>query len=359
MSYVTDRLARLAKINLSSKRLQVHSSARSLLVGCVMSLMLGMWLPLPAHAQLFSYTKGEAYSTTASDFSGAYKVEYRQLLYKSTAATFDYINEGHFPEHHRDGYGLKLWYEWPVLKAQGISLAAGIGPYYYFDTITPVGGQSADVHGLAPIVSFTARGPITLWNLKHLDWLVSADSIAPNHDFKSHLLSVGVGYWMSPERHPRGFFETSINRTTPDTNELSVFGVLSVINISGDPDSWGASAEYRHRFTTHFDGTLGYIYEGDPRVARRSGLAAQVWPVRTDVRSGIEIGAGFGAYAFVDTKHQPIPGQVTSAAIAPMVSIMLSYPAHSTYFARFIWDRVVSNYSRDADIWRLGFGKNI
>src|SRR6267154_291638 len=142
------------------------------------------WIPLSGHAQQFSYLKGTIYSTTASEFTGAYKVEYRQNLYKDIPVTLGYINEGHFPEHHRDGYSVKLWHESSLLKDKGVSVSVGIGPYYYFDTITPTGGQSTDDHGLAPIVSVTVRGPINLWNLKRLDWMISADAIAPNHDFK-------------------------------------------------------------------------------------------------------------------------------------------------------------------------------
>jgi hypothetical protein len=138
---------------------------------------------------------------------------------------------------------------------------------------------------------------------------------------------------------------------------LSVYGVLSVINISGNPNAFGVSAEYRRRFVRDFEGTITYIYEGDPRVARRSGVSLQFWPVRYDMSSGFEIGAGFGAYVFVDTKHQPIPGQITTAAVAPVVSLMASHAVTKNWFVRAIWDRVVSNYSRDADIWRLGFGR--
>jgi hypothetical protein len=36
---------------------------------------------------------------------------------------------------------------------------------------------------------------------------------------------------------------------------------------------------------------------------------------------------------------------------------MLSHTVYSHFFARAIWDRVVSNYSRDADIWRVGVGR--
>jgi hypothetical protein len=35
---------------------------------------------------------------------------------------------------------------------------------------------------------------------------------------------------------------------------------------------------------------------------------------------------------------------------------MLSHAVYSNIFVRAIWDRVVSNYNRDADIWRFGVG---
>jgi hypothetical protein len=311
-------------------------------------------LSFGAQAQMLSYQKGESYSTTVNESSPIYKIEYRQMLYKGFSTTFDYVNEGHFTGHHPDGYGLQFWYQYRLSEKYRVAIAAGVGPYYYFDTITPAHGQSTDAHGLAPVVTLSTRGK--LW--KNWDWIVSADSIDPTHDLKAQLLSVGVGYWLSDSPSPAGFFEAgeSSASAAKDRNELSIYGVFSVINISGNPNSWGGSAEYRYRFVRHFDGTITYIYEGDPRVARRSGVTAQVWPVRTDVKSGFEIGAGFGAYVFIDKKH-PIPGQITTATVAPVVSLMLSHQLKTDWFARAIWDRVVSNYSRDADIWRLGFGR--
>gem|GEM_PF-1077124 len=312
-------------------------------------------LPHTGWAQSLSYMRGDSYSTTEHESSLFYKIEYRAMLYDGFAAAFEYVNEGHFTGHHPDGYGLELSYQYRFPTDYRLYLVGGIGPYYYFDTITPAGGQSTDVHGLAPMFTLSVRGQ--LW--KKLDWVVSADSIDPTHDVKDQLLSLGVAYWLSDPSNPGIFDKPRDGLTSASTNrnELSVYGALSVINISGNPDAFGFSAEYRYIFARGIEGTIAYIYEGDPRVARRSGVTAQLWPVRHDLSSGFEVGAGFGAYAFVDKKHQPIPGQTTTAALAPVVSLMLSHTVYSHFFARAIWDRVVSNYSRDADIWRVGVGR--
>jgi hypothetical protein len=318
-------------------------------------LAAGLAAPAVMRAQTLSVLEGKAYSSTFSEWSRAYKIEYRQVLDPTFSATFDYINEGHFTGHHRDGYGLQLWYKQPIVKLDRLSLSVGAGTYYLFDTITPPGGASSDFHHFAPLVTVTLRGKLW-WKF---DWVVSADAIVPSTDFKTDMISAGLDYKLGkvlPGEDPRGILEKSDEPTPDRRNELSVYGTLSVINISSNPKSYGVSAEYRHRFLRHFDGTLTYIYEGDPRVVRRSGLAAQVWPVRTDEFSGFEFGVGFGAYVFIDRKNQPIPGQATSASAAFLVSAMASHAITERWFGRFIWDRVVTNYSRDADIWRLGLG---
>jgi hypothetical protein len=350
--------ARLSSLRADASR---SSAIYRLALGIFVSSSGITCLPLTAQAQMLSYTKGESYSQGTGETSPAYKVEYRQVLNSDFSVTYDYVNEGHFTAHHPDGYSLEAWYKIPISEKYRISLSAGIGPFYYFDTVSPSGGQSTDRHGLAAVVTVAARG--RLW--KSLDWIVSADAIDPAHDLKAEMLSVGLGYWLGAAPatsggQPLGLFDAlaeGMGRKQSDANEISLYGVLSVINISGNPNSWGASAEYRYRFQRYFEGTASYIYEGDPRVARRSGVTVQGWPVRSVGASGFEIGAGLGLYAFVDRKHQPIPGQITTAAVAPIISLMASHPVKKNWFIRVIWDRVVSNYSRDADIWRVGLGR--
>ena len=188
--------------------------------------------------------------------------------------------------------------------------------------------------------------------------VVASASERGSSGVKDQLLSLGLAYWLS-DPSELGIFDKPHDGSiwsASRRSELSAYGVLSVINISGNPNAFGFSTEYRYLFTRSIEGTITYIYEGDPRVARRGGVTAQLWPVRHDVASGFEVGAGFGAYAFIDKKRQPIPGQITTAAVAPVVSLMLSHAVYSNIFARAIWDRVVSNYNRDADIWRIGVG---
>ena len=325
------------------------------LAGAILLLVPGA---LPA--QMLTYLRGLAATPNSHVGAPAYELEYRQGIYHEFAGSFAYINEGHFPGHHRDGYGLQIWYNIPVLPQQKLSIAAGLGPYYYFDTITPAGGPSADIHGTAVLVSLMARGELG----HRFYWMAEASRINPTADFKTNVLAVGVGYWLGkdaavPQKNLPGIFEPAKPPDEARADELSVYGVLSVINISSNPHAFGGSVEYRHRFVRDLYGTVTYIYEGDPRVARRAGFAAQLWPVRSAVLSRLEIGAGFGGYLFIDRKHQPVPGQLSAVAAAGLVSIMASYDLDHRWFVRFVWDRVISDYSRDADIWRIGLGRRL
>lgn len=320
-------------------------------------------LPDAAHGQMVSVMASASHSSTTGESNALrpYEVGYRQVLYKDLSLSFDYVNEGHFTGHHPDGYGMEAWYSFSPVRNY-LTLAVGGGAFYYFDTTTSAGGSSTDVHGFAPMLSLAARGRI--W--KKLYWNASADWIEPSHDIKTELVSLGIGYWFVADdvpagREPPGLIEHLMSGAVEgvERDEVSIYLVKSVINISGNPGALGGAAEYRYRFRPFLEGTATYIYEGNPKVARRSGVSLQAWPVRTGVSDHIEIGAGFGAYVFIDTKRQPEPGRNATAAVAPIVSLMTSYRATPDWFIRVIWDRVVSNYNRDADIFRVGFGRTI
>jgi len=90
-------------------------------------------------------------------------------------------------------------------------------------------------------------------------------------------------------------------------------------------------------------------------VARRKGLAPEIWDERS-VGSLWRIGAGIGSYVFLDRAEQPPPGQRTPAQAAGIVSATVSRAFGAHLVGRFIWDRVITSYSHDADIWRIGLG---
>jgi len=375
----------------------------------ILGAVLSVWGTQTARAQMVYLGGAGSYSTTesASTFR-SYKFGYQRNLIGNWSSSLDYLNEGHFPGHHRDGYALELSYETELLARFHIWLCVGAGPYYYFDTQTSASGASLDVHGLAPIVTFRARHRLSA----NWDVIVSLDSIFPTHDFRAQTVTIEGGYWLGKESElarqttpvavppatpsavstaagtdamvraalrsePTGFFEKPYQAPVQESepkeasevaqetfaSEWALFGAVSVINIAGNPRADGGSAEYRLRMSTQpgrqYDLSFAYLYEGDPRLDRRHGVAAEVWPVRTDRHLGVDVAAGIGAYVFV-VKNSATTGPQSTAAVAPIISMMVSWtPKNQKFFYRAIWDRVVSSNNQDADVWRLGVGSTL
>ena len=105
-------------------------------------LSLCLMCARPAAAgELFGFFGGMK-DTSTKDGSYAWSMEYRESLGEHFAASLVYLNEGHPPNHHRDGHGAMLWARTNLLDRR-LSLAVGAGPYYYFDTTEPpTGGVS-------------------------------------------------------------------------------------------------------------------------------------------------------------------------------------------------------------------------
>jgi hypothetical protein len=116
------------------------------------------------------------------------------------------------------------------------------------------------------------------------------------------------------------------------------------------------AGEYRRGVFPHVDWTAAAIYEGDPKIIRRSGIATQLWFVNTFFNNRIAVGGGLGPYIYIDHKHPRDPSQKIPAAIAPLASLTFSVRLSESCIMRLIFDRVVTSYNRDADIILLGLG---
>jgi hypothetical protein len=85
----------------------------------------------------------------AGDRSYGWALDYRHGLGRNAALTFSWLNEGHFEGHHRDGQAAQLWWRSTFLDER-LALAAGAGPYRYYDTRETVPGTpTTNQHGWA------------------------------------------------------------------------------------------------------------------------------------------------------------------------------------------------------------------
>ena len=285
--------------------------------------------------------------------SYAWQVDYSQDLYRNLATSIAYINEGHLREHHRDGTAWQLWGRLPFDKNR-FAISLGVGAYYFYDTQPlPVGG-TANIHGTAPIYSLSATGYLS----NRWFYRFNFNRIDPANQIKVNTMTVGAGFWFGQDKKPTpGELGDAANEEAYVTeNELTVFTGQSVVNTFGNPKSRAFAGEYRRGIFPHVDWTASAIYEGAPQVVRRSGAATQVWAVNSFFDNRVTVGAGLGPYIYLDKKHPSTPDKKSPAAIAPLVSLTVSTRLSENCTIRLVFDRVTTNYNRDADIFLIGFG---
>jgi len=284
--------------------------------------------------------------------SYTWQVDYRQDFSRYFAGSMALINEGHVPGHHRDGTAWQAWGRLPLFNDR-LSISAGAGAYYYFDTQPLPGGDSADVHGTAPIYSLALTGYFS----NRWFYRLNVNYIHPDGQVEVTTVAAGVGFWFGRDKKPTpGKLGDSPEEAAYVTeNELTFFAGQSIVNTFLSQTARAYAGEYRRGIFPHVDWTLSGIYEGDPEIIRRSGAATQVWFVNSFFNHRIAIGAGVGPYVFLDHKH-PAVGRTSPAAIAPLGSLTMSARLSESWLVRFIFDRVTTNYNRDSDVLLIGLG---
>lgn len=322
-------------------------------------------LPLPA--QELTLLGGLMATHDLHETSYTWQLDYRQVFHPNFAMSLAYINEGHVVGHHRDGSAMEAWGQLPLGRQRRLTLSAGAGVYYFYDTQALPNGDSRNIHGTAPIVSLAATGYVSdRWFYR-----VLLNRINASNDLKVNTAAIGAGFWFGDETPP-------LSGRTPvpkrehgyvTGNELTVFGGQSVVNTLFSETAFAYAAEYRRGIAPHIDWSATYIYEGDPEIIRRSGAATQLWAVNTFHRERIAVGIGLGPYVYVDHKHpQTHQGSRVStpvgsfnlpdnpAEVAPLASLTFSVRWTDHWLTRVVWNRVTTVYNRDADVILVGFG---
>ncbi|MEO6874204.1 MAG: hypothetical protein ABI222_05230 [Opitutaceae bacterium] len=290
---------------------------------------------------------------TEGKSSYAYQVDYRQNFIRYAAASVAYINEGHIVGHHRDGTAFELWGRLPLFNDR-FAVSVGAGTFYFYDTQFKPGGGTANIHGTALIYSASATAYLGG------RWFVRANvnRISPQTQLQTTTSTLGLGFWfgqgMKPTKGRLGDAPDEYKYVTDP--QLTFFGGQTVVNTFLSPSAQAYAAEYRRGIIPHLDWTVSGIYEGDPEIVRRRGVAAQVWAVNTFFDDHASVGVGVGPYVYIDHKHPAPSDQRNPAAVAPLVSFTLATALSEHWVARLMFNRVTSSYDRDADMFFIGLG---
>ena len=303
-----------------------------------------------ADAQEFSLFGGGSRAGSTNTYTWAFN--YQEGLGQYFAASFSWLNEGHIPDHHRDGQMVQLWGRIPVGNPKFV-LQAGIGPYRYFDTTTAdQGGSYSDTHGWGVVYSvraayYASSRWITQLQLNRVHVQRGPDATS---------VMFGVGYQLDAPDTPGPRDWAASSSTNVTNNEVAVYLGKTIVNSTSSPSALGGAIEYRRGLARYLDVTLGYLHEGSSKLARRDGITSQLWATRAFFNDKVTLGVGAGAYYAInenENSESPGPG---AGKFSGLVTIAGSYRFTRSWDARLEWNRVVTRYNRDSDVIFAGAG---
>ena len=314
--------------------------------------LLYLAIGLPLTAQELTLFGGVTKSIEPDASTYAWKLEYRQGLGEHFEFSYCWLNEGHVPDHHRDGHSLQLWAR-QNLADRRLSLALGAGTMRYYDTAgTGVEGTYDDVHGWAGIASLDAAYYV---GKRWITRLQVNRTWAPSTSVDTWDFLLGLGYQLTApdEPGPRSLPERQAQPTT--RNEVTAFVGQTVVNSFNSQNSVAASLEYRRGLGQYFDVSAAFLYEGNSQLVRRGGFIVQGWLGRSFFDDHVAISIGLGPYIAVDTYEENSSGK-GAGTIAGMITPSFSYRFSERWLGRFTWNRVFTTYNKDTDVFQLGIG---
>lgn len=293
------------------------------------------------HAQDVSLLAGQMKVNEKDDRSFAAALNYLHPVGDYLAFSAGYLNEGHPQGHHRDGLAAQGWLRLPVAST-GVTLSLGGGKYYYFDTARDDGIHYDNDHGWANMASAAVD-----WQVDP-HWYLQAQvtRLYPDGRDGTTLLMTGAGY------HFDGSGRTLVQLSAARDDTLTLSVVRTIVNSFDSERADGYALEYRRALGRYVDASVTALVEGSNRRLDRRGVAAQLWLMR-DLAPAVELGMGAGPYAFRDLPDRR-DGQYSHWA--GIASIVGRYHLGSRWTAQLSWNRVISNYERDADVFMLGLG---
>ena len=311
-----------------------------------------VWNDQEVLAQEIHLLGGVVQERDTRDRSYSWAVQYLHGLNEHWAVSFSWLNEGHFEHHHRDGHTLQLWARTRPLYGR-VVLAAGIGPYRYYDTqLAEEGASYVDSHGWGAIASLSAT-----WQMDNR-WLFSIQSnlIETSRSLDTFSVMAGIGYQLEAPHSAGQPAPASSKAEETAHNEITLFGGQTIVNSRDSENSTALMVEYRRSLGRHFDWTVGYLNEGNPGPLKRKGMLTQLWLVRPFFDDRLTLGVGAGPYIPIDKRRKPESGKDDDPTVAGMITMSAAYQIRPPWLIRISWNRIVTNYDRDTDVLLGGIG---
>ena len=305
-------------------------------------------LSAPALAQEAYVLGGGQYTPGLREATYSYSMEYLQNISEHSYATFTWLNEGHVTNHHRDGYSGQLWLR-ALSSSRRFTLSAGVGPYRYYDTTYVTAKGVTDAHDWGVLGSVAAH-----WYFRN-PWVMELryNYAYTRTSISTHTLLWGFGYQFEHSALGGPVLNTALYSFVPDgqRSEITLMAGKSVVNNFNSPHGVAYGAEYRYRLTPYIDAIGTYLDEGDARVVKRRGPAAQLGIKREFLNHHADVGVAGGFYF---ARDQDMAGARTE--VLGLLTMTATYRFTAGFRARAYWYRTLTTNGRDTDVAMLGLG---
>lgn len=302
-------------------------------------------------AQELGATVGGLRSTSPSANTYAWQVFYWQPISQTFGASFSWTNEGHLPNHHRDGCSLQGWYCFPE-GGSGFSVAFGLGLYNFYDTIPDGDGGHQNRHGLG--AQATLQG---LYTPPKGPWSLVAQLVATHMpgEIGSTSFQVGSSYRFGKASGSSRHSRPRVSELAPE-NVLGIFAGRTVLNSlqSQTDEAWGV--EFRRAISRHWAISATFSEEGDTLLLRRRGVSLQAW-LGGSPADQFYLGVGAGPHlARIVSREQPHGETDAFNRLGFRISMGAGWRFHPEWMWRSAWHRTYSSYHRDTDMFVTGIG---
>jgi len=278
----------------------------------------------------------------------SYAFEYRRPVLGDFAGSFTWLNEGHIPNHHRDGQAIQVWWRsQPDERVHGLSFDLGIGPYRYYDTTRPNPDERyINQHGWGWLASASANYRFD----NHWVGSLRLNQVDAHGNFDSTELMAGVGYIFdvqsisNPSDTPRA--------PAHNTVEVDALAGETILNSFKSQTNTTGGIGARLQMTDWLSASATYLNAGESDSGWRSTLMAQLW-FEQALTPHVTIGAGPGGFFPIDAGYD---GHTPKERASAMIGVEAGYIFDRHWIGRLIWDRVGTGDSHDSDIFVFNLG---
>jgi hypothetical protein len=280
----------------------------------------------------------------------AWEVQYMEGLGEHFAYSLAYLNQGHFIAHHRDANAASLWLRSNLFNRH-LSLGVGAGGLFYYDTFRPTDGTPArDIHGWGGIASAAA----TLYTDSRWFAQLQGNYVRGDRSFDTFTALAGIGYQLDAPPAPGPDVKGTHQSERTTDNEITLFGGETIVNIPGPGHSTAAALEYRRGIWRYVEWTARALYEGKSPLINRYGLTSQLWLSKEFFNDHMALGVGLGGYAGIDERRSEQGND--NKFVAEVFSVTGRFQLAKHWHLRATWDRTITTYNRDTDIFLGGIG---